>query len=186
MVFLLKRSGYMRKKILYSLTFLPLCVLFCMPASVRAESAQDAALQQAMRHAKDGNYGLAVEELQQIIRQQPDDPRPHTSLGLVYFKTRELDNALAEFSKVTAIRANSPMAFYFMAQIYEGKAVSETDAAATRQLKQKALDAWQSYLATSGTTPRPERHRNIGISMDEAVARAKKHIVILQEDLRNE
>jgi predicted alternative tryptophan synthase beta-subunit len=78
------------------------------------------------------------------------------------------------------------MAFYFMAQIYEGKAVRETDAAAARQLKQKALDAWQSYLATSGTTPRPESHRNIGISVDEAVARAKKHIVILQEDLRNE
>jgi tetratricopeptide (TPR) repeat protein len=144
-------------------------------------------LKDAMALARQGKPAEAVEIIKQIINLGPDNTQNHLSLGLVYFNSSQYDNALTEFTKTTDMNKNSPMAYYFMGLIFEKKALVETGAANAKDYKKKAIVAWQNYIGCDRSAIKiPEGHKNIGISLKESIRRAKRHIEVLQEDLRND
>ena len=145
-------------------------------------------LKDVMQLAKNGKYNEAIEEIKQIIKQKPDkeNVEAHLGLGLIYYKIKQYENALDEFVKTAEIKRNSPMAYYFMGLIYEKKAISEIDKMTAKDMKRKALKAWQNYLGCDHKKEMKEAHRNIGITVKESIKRAKRHIKMLQEDLDNE
>ena len=143
---------------------------------VRATEVKDA-LHDAVEMAEHGKTAEAVNAIQQIITQNPQSKEAHVSLGLVYFWDKQYGNALAEFNKTLSIQKDNPMALYFVGMIYE--ALGQ---------KQQALAAWQNYLAVSenSTAAMSEAHRHIGISKQESIERAKKHIKVLKGELEHE
>lgn len=151
-----------------------------------AVQAQAMMLGEAMELARGGRPDDAIREIRAMIAQHPetDNIEARLSIGLIYFKTGRYDNALAEFSSVVGLRQDSPMAYYFMGLIYEQKALGLPNGEA-RDMKRKALDAWNNYLVTSENTPpsAPERHRHIGVSKADSIKSAKKHIDVLREEL---
>lgn len=154
-----------------------------------AVQAQAMSVGEAMDLARNGKPDDAIREIRAIIAQNPaaDNIEARLSIGLIYFKTGQYDNALAEFSAVASLRHDNPMAYYFMGMIYEQKALGLPNGDA-RAMKQKALDAWQNYLSTSENTPpnAPERHRHIGVSKADSIKSAKKHIEVLREELAHD
>jgi len=107
----------------------------------------------------------------------------------VYFKSKQYDNAFAEFDKGHEIRKDSPMAYYFKGLICEKKAKAvEVTPTQAKELKKNAITYWQTYLDVSAkTTMQPsESHKHIGITKEESIKRAKKHIQMLKEELAND
>lgn len=152
-----------------------------------AEGESNLSLREAVALSKDGRFEESIAAVKEIIgRTSGDENRQaHQGLGLVYFKARQYDNALAEFTTTVSMRKESPMAYYFMALIHEKQAVAEKDAAARKELKGKALASWHNYLAFAGkgggdpAKPRP----HIKIKIEKGIKTAKKHIATLEREL---
>ena len=146
-------------------------------------------LAEAVNLAREGKQNEAVEAIKKIIAGMPEQEslEAHLSLGLVYFKGNQHENALSEFSKSVEINKDTPMAYYFMGLIYESKALeSGLSAGASGDLKRKALAQWESYLEASEKSEISRSHRHLGISREESIQRAQKHIHILKEELEYE
>jgi tetratricopeptide (TPR) repeat protein len=61
----------------------------------------------------------AEEALKMIGHEAADHPEYHHSLGLLFMKTRRIDQALSEFTKALAIRPQSPTYLYLAGTCYE-------------------------------------------------------------------
>jgi tetratricopeptide (TPR) repeat protein len=151
-------------------------------------AGQPPTLRDAMALDRQGKSAEAIALIREIMARQPDGENfdGHMSLGVVYFRMKKYDDALSEFDRTIAIRKENPMAYYFEGLIYEKKALGES-AGAARALQEKALVSWKNYLQYAGTARRrPEVHRHIGRSVEDAIRRAKQHISILKEKLGHE
>lgn len=155
-----------------------------------ATARQDVSLKDAIQLGKAEKYAEAIEAAKQVIQQQKgaEKKQPHTFLGIMYFKTKQYDNALGEFMYTLTLDKNSPMAYYFLGLTYEAKAVECSDRNISRALKTKALDSWQNYLQCSRNSKKPvsSHHRNLGISIEKSRESAEKHIQTLKEELTDE
>jgi tetratricopeptide (TPR) repeat protein len=152
-------------------------------------AGRDPALQAAMNLGKEGKFAEAIEAAERIVQQKKGAPDKyiHVFLGLMYYKTKQLDNALNEFSYTLVLDKNSPMAYYFLGLTFEAKALASTDVTAIRLMKRKALESWQNYMKFSVLRKHaPEYHRNIGISVQKSHESAEKHIKVLKEALGDE
>lgn len=113
----------MHGKIISVLGVLLMSFLILMPA--RAEQGKPLlTLKQAMELDKHGKFNEAVEAIKQIIDQNPaqDKSKAYMSLGLVYFRNGDNENALtAGFLKTVEVKKENAMAYYFMGMIYEKK-----------------------------------------------------------------
>jgi len=105
----------------------------------------------------------------------------------VYYKAKQYDNSFNEFTKATQLKNDSAMAYYFLGLINEKMALGRSKQNEIT-LKKKALDSWKKYLEISAQpTINPSNpHKHIGISKEESIKRAKKHIMVLEEELSNE
>lgn len=164
-----------------------LCAFFSVPALNIFADTDNPLLKDAMEMSRNGKHEEAIAAINKIILEDSSNIQAHISLGLVYYKMKQYDNSLNEFSKTIDIKKESPMAYYFTGLIYEEKAMAVSGAEA-KNLKRKALDAWQNYLAISenSTQETSESHRHIGITKKESIQSAKKHIKVLKEELENE
>ena len=176
------------KKRIIGLSFV--CILFlALPFIMQAKECckDNPDIKEAMEMSRNGRNEEAVTAINTIIQQDPGSIQAHISLGLVYYKMKQYDNSLDEFSKTIALRKESPMAYYFTGLIYEEMAMA-VSGSEVKNLKRKALDSWQNYLEISersGQEP-SESHRHIGITKKESILSAKKHIKVLKEELENE
>jgi tetratricopeptide (TPR) repeat protein len=165
--------------------------LFCfVPLYAQAQQGkQSLTIRSAMKLDESGKHSEAVEALKNIISQNPEpkNMQAHLSLGLIHFREGEYYDALDNFSKSVAIKSDNPMAYYFMGMIYEKKALGTSNWAVAKEMKTKALQSWQNYITcVDSKKVTPDAHRNIGITIKEGIRRAKKHIEILKEGLRDE
>ena len=158
--------------------------VFIPSVKAQDEDNESPALKAAMELSFKGKKEQAIQDIKNIIQQDGQNIQAHTCLGLIYFKNRQYDNALEEFTTVVTIKKESPMAYYFMGLIYEEKAEHISNGAA-RILKTKALEAWQNYLDSTEKTPLKsvKEHQNIGITRKESTERAKKHIAVLKGEI---
>ncbi|MCB4792891.1 MAG: hypothetical protein LHV68_13560 [Elusimicrobia bacterium] len=166
------------------LTFL-LTVLsgFCL-----AQENEDG-IKDAMVLSNSGKSGQAVEKLKQIIgqRQGQEKSTAQMHLGFVYFKDRQFDNALNEFTGVLTVDKDRTLAYYYLGLIYEAKALSETDLQSSKEQKLKALQAWQEFLRCAAITEKKaEAHKNRGMNKENDLKLAERHIQMLKEMLGNE
>jgi tetratricopeptide (TPR) repeat protein len=150
---------------------------------------EDPAMREAMQLGKEGKYAEAIEAAKKVVMQKasPEKKQPHIFLGLMYFKTRQYDDALNEFSYTLTLDKNSPMAYYFLGLTYEAKAVESSDRTAVKLLKRKALESWENYTKFSRLKkPVEAHHRNLGITVQKSRESADKHIMMLKEELGDE
>lgn len=179
----------MRKNVTGFLIMLMLCGALPQYLLAHNSAEHDLSLKDAMGLARARKYDEAIAEIQQLIQKKQDTGTivEHQHLGFVYFRARQYNNAIDEFSKTIAMEKNSPMAYYFMALIYEKKAINSKNRGDEQDLESKALQAWRDFMTYSGPSRiRPESHRNIGISVKESIRRAERHIRLLEEGLRHE
>lgn len=176
----------MREKMLLWSAVIGLSGLLLSGLPAAADTECRSALQNAMAMAKDGRSERAIEEVRYLLRQpgNAENVEAQVTLGLLCYRAKRYDDALAAFSRTLELRPNHPMALYFLGMIYEKKALTEPDETSVRSLKTRALDAWQNYLACADTGhPDPAAHRNIGITVKESVRRAQRHVRVLKEEL---
>jgi tetratricopeptide (TPR) repeat protein len=148
------------------------------------EKSSNALLKEAQALGSQGKYQEAIEKTKQAIEEKKvaNNKRAHQYLGLMYFKTEQYDNSLSEFDQVIKTDEDSPMAYYFMALIYEAKALKEPAGPAASELKSNALLSWEKYLKYSEQRKTlSAAHENLGISLDKSVKQARKHIKMLKE-----
>ena len=145
-------------------------------------------LKQAMEMDHKGKHADAVEAIKRIINEGPETKREHAyvDLGFVYFRDGDFDNALKGFSKAIELKKDNPLSYYFIGLIYEKKALSTSKPELIKEMKIKALEAWQEYLkyVTSPKIIPSEAHKYIGITVKEGIKRAKNHVEMLQEGLQ--
>lgn len=174
----------MNKKKISVLIMLLLSCSIVIPA--QAGQGKLLTLKQAMELDKNNKFKESVEAIKQIIDQNSaqDKAKAYFSLGLVYFRNADYENALSGgFLKTVEIKKENPMAYYFMGMIYEKKALSTSKPDLEKDMKSKALEAWQNYLKYAGDNP-SYPHNNIGVSPQESIKRAKNHVDMLQEGLQ--
>jgi len=166
-----------------------LTVMFVFLSLLCAQAEQGKpviSLKAAMELDKNGKHSDAVEAIKRIIERGPaaSNMQAYLSLGLVYFRDGDYENALANFSRSIEIQKNNPMSYYFMGMIYEKKALGTPKFDVAKEMKTNALHSWQSYLSfVDRKKVMPDAHRNVGFSIKEGIRRAQKHIEILQEGL---
>lgn len=65
------------------------------PPPLDAESR----FQVALQHLRDGNAGMAVEEIKRAIKDDPKNPYFHKGLGVAYVQLQDYDKAIGSFRK---------------------------------------------------------------------------------------
>ncbi len=65
-----------------------------------------------------GNYKSAIEKIERILKEDPNIPDAHFSLGNVYWKMGEYDKAIASFKKALEINPKFDFAMINLANIY--------------------------------------------------------------------
>jgi Flp pilus assembly protein TadD len=53
-----------------------------------------------------GNFRAAYNELQELLRRHPEEPRAHNNMGILLMKQGKLNEAVSHFSKALALRPN--------------------------------------------------------------------------------
>ncbi len=160
-----------------------------MSVPVRAEQNKPLlTLRQAMDLDKHDKHDEAVAAIKRIIEQNPkqDMSQAYFCLGLVYFRNEHFSSALDGFLKSIELNKENPATYYFMGMIYEKKALGTSKPEIGRDMKVKALEAWQNYLkyADSKKTMPSNMHWSLGITVKESIKRAKNHVEMLQEGLQ--
>ena len=80
-------------------------------------------LEHAMQLSRHKKFDDAIKEINEVMKSTGTDIRQaHSSLGLVYYKSKQYDRSLDEFSKVIQIKKESQMAYFFTGLLYEKKA----------------------------------------------------------------
>jgi tetratricopeptide (TPR) repeat protein len=142
-------------------------------------------LDHAMRLAHSGQFREAIDEVHSVMREAgADDIGPHLSLGLIYFRMKQYDNALAEFNTVITLNPEDPMSHYFLALIYESRALDRQEKAVSIELKKKAIDAWEKFILFQSRRHGPPPPRHIDVKAKHSIDTAKKHLKILKEEIK--
>jgi tetratricopeptide (TPR) repeat protein len=157
--------------------------------NIRVASAAESpiSLEDAKALGRDGRYEQAITIAQMILLQEPPSENKRTMLflGLMYYKAGRHTEALAQFKEVATRYQDSTMAYYFMGMIYEAMAVAEQNTVTAKDLKRQALSAWETYIARAeANLSVSAAHTDTGVSREESIKRAQKHISLLQEALQ--
>lgn len=169
---------------LSGMAFIAAALLFCaVPAKAEPVDAAETEIRSAMKLAHEGKHGAATEIINRVLAGDPDNRRAHLCLGVVYFKTKRYDPALEEFAKVVALKKNSLLPYYFSGLIYEAKALDAADGAAAKEMKKKALAAWNEYLSFAATAAAEAPNDVRAVKREEGMERARQHIAVLKEEL---
>ena len=122
---------------------------------------------------KSGNYDGAINTFNGMLNDEKyqQNPSVHFHLGMAYYNSGRYDQALEQFKLTQGYNGGKSMSYYFCGLIYEAKALEPGNRSQSRDLKQKALDSWMSFLRNAD----PERKERIEV--------ARKHIDTLKGDL---
>ena len=74
-----------------------------------------------MVYFRQKKYDLAVEELQRVIKKEPNYPHAYTGLGQVKMAHKDYDEAIEYFRKAIAILPEDNHVYYFLGQALEAK-----------------------------------------------------------------
>lgn len=145
----------------------------------------------AMKLAREGEYKLAIEKTKDIANKNNDILEEDTAkfLGILYYKSKQYEKALDEFRKVNNINKDSIMPYYFMAMIYELNALKKKDVEKAKELKNESLKMWKQFLVLASAKDKKDvkkKHRHMHMSIDEKLESAKRHITVLEGELKDE
>jgi tetratricopeptide (TPR) repeat protein len=74
--------------------------------------------QQALACAHQGNYAIAIHLFSQLLEQNPHSAIDYSNRGLVYFQTRQVEQALADYDKAIALNPRLDSAYNNRANYY--------------------------------------------------------------------
>jgi tetratricopeptide (TPR) repeat protein len=154
-------------------------------------SIEDKSMKEAMDLGRDGKYEQAIQKITDIINSntQNIDGGTYGFLGIMYYKSKQYDNALNSFSKSIELDPNFPMPYYFLGQTYEKKAVNESDKNIKKDLYKKSLDAWKTFIELTKKPPKEKPktcqspHKCVKLDMKKKIKKAQKHIANLEEKI---
>lgn len=75
----------------------------------------------AHNHAKQGNYQEAIALFTQLIHRHPTDAINYNNRGLIYFQSRQLENALADYNKALELNSALDSAYNNRANYYASR-----------------------------------------------------------------
>ena len=75
----------------------------CGPATQERQQKANLQYEVGVAELNSGRYAEALKALQAAVKYNPDDPRIHNALGLIYFQQRRYDEAIKSFEKALAI-----------------------------------------------------------------------------------
>ena len=163
-------------------------IAVAIPLTLSADD-RNPVMKHAIALAKEGKYDEAIATIKKVMESDPSAStlEAHLSLGLVYYKAKQYDNSFNEFTKASQLKNDSSMAYYFLGLVNEKMALGRSEQEEIA-FKKKALESWKRYLDISAQpSANPSAsHKHIGISKEESIKRANKHIMVLEEELNNE
>ena len=106
-----------------------------------------------------GNYGIAIQHLQQAVSQFPRDTRVLNELGRIHYLKREYETALGHFQNTLQVDPEDLDAHYNMMLCYSGLK-NPAMAAKSRKLYLR-FKADESVDAITGITRRADPHANL-------------------------
>lgn len=176
------------KKII-ALCLVAYLITVAIPLALSA-TERNPVMKHAIALAKEGKYDEAIATIKKVIESDPSAStlEAHLSLGLIYYKAKQYDNSFNEFTKASEEKNDSSMAFYFLGMVTEKMALGRGEQEEIT-LKKKALESWKRYLEISAmntNNPSTSSYKHTSLSKEECLKRAKKHIMVLQEELNNE
>jgi tetratricopeptide (TPR) repeat protein len=160
------------------------CVVVTAPLYAADMNDRTLIVRDAMQLAHQGKHDEAIARLQEFIRQtnDADTASVHLHLGFIYSRLDQYENALREFSRTVELDPISPMAYYFMGMIYEAKAIGN-NRVTIREMERKALEAWKKFVSCADKVT---QSRTNGMTREESIKRAQRHILMLSEELSDE
>ena len=87
-----------------------------------------------------GSFGVAIEELENATREDPENPRAFSFLGAAYAESERYNSAIGAFKRAADIKPNDPAVHYNLAQAYEVAGVP--------------MEAWFEYKRALDINPR--------------------------------
>lgn len=166
-----------------------IAALLITAAVAGPDVAQNPVLQKARTLAQEQNFTAAIDVVTTGLAAGtvPDAFPANMFLGTAYYKTGNYEKALAAFQRTIALNSGSRMAYWFIGHIYESQALAASSGAEKKIAQRKALDAWQSFLATPADNGSlPVSHHDLGISVESSNEQARKHVDVLERELSHE
>ncbi len=150
-----------------------LSVLLLLPVVLPAEDNDAVSIREAIRLSKNGDYQGAITIFNELLKKDDyiKNPAVHFHLGLTYYSSGKYNEALNEFTTTVNLDPTKEMPYYFMGMIYEAKALAETDPLKDRELKNKAVIAWDNFLKYAAADKK------------DKIKIAEKHLNLLKEEL---
>jgi len=103
--------------------------------------ASEEQIREALDLANQGKKTEAIQKFQTLATENPNDPRIHLSLGLLYQSTDQDDQAIEQLEQADRLKP-SPEASFALGHLYEAKLMTTKNPT----YKEKAKAAWQTFL----------------------------------------
>jgi len=98
------------------------------------------------RTVSEDSYRKAAGELETMRDLTPDDPRPHHSLGFIYFKLNEPHKAIGAYEKFQSLVPNSAEGYLAIAEYYESSGNVEKKGEYLEKALQSRPDSVQNLI----------------------------------------
>lgn len=146
----------------------------CMPAP---KPDKQQLLKQAELHLQQGNFHQALLELNQVLKEDPNNIKVHIDLAWIYLYTDQLDKAVGEMHQINALAQDQQTSeiFALKGAIYQ-KAEQWVD----------ALEAYNEALKTDVNNPKlHEEVASVFLELNEPESALREYIVALKLDPDN-
>jgi tetratricopeptide (TPR) repeat protein len=67
----------------------------------------------------DGNYSQAIAKFKQVLQTEPDNNETHRDLGIAYYKSNEMTNAITSLEKSFALKNDDGLTIFYLGLTYE-------------------------------------------------------------------
>lgn len=163
----------MFKRITKKGILLILSILLLLPVVLPAEDNDSGSIREAIRLSKNGDYQGAISIFNELLKKDDymKNPAVHFHLGMAYYSSGKYNEALNEFTTTGNLDPTREMPYYFIGMIYEAKALAETDPLKAKELKNKAIVAWDNFLKYADADKK------------DKIKIAEKHLNLLKEEL---
>ncbi len=88
-------------------------------ASITSQSSSQKRYHESSVLIREGKYSDAIRILEELIAEDPDNPRYHYKLGEAYYGLGELEKALQEEQRAIKINPEMVLAYIILGQVYE-------------------------------------------------------------------
>ncbi len=173
---------YARVAVTVFIAFFAIMNFVCSEVNAENIPPQDLAIQKhldrGIQFGKEGDFEKAISEFKEVLKLDPKNIHAYNNIGVAYFRTGDLDEAIAYYTKAIDLGLADANMYFFRGQMY-GK---------YKQEDAKAIKDYSKAIELQPKFSRAYLNRALSYSFlkeyDKAIADYNKMIVIRPIDLK--